>query len=54
VARTASLTLARSRRSALFALALLTVKRNDRPMTIRVKVKDIGHELRVALRFRCG
>ena len=53
MARTASLTLARSRRSALFAVALLTVKRNDGPMTIRVKVEDIGHELRFTLRFRC-
>jgi hypothetical protein len=46
LARTASLTLTRSPRFALFAVALLTVKRNDRPMTIRVKVEDIGHELR--------
>jgi hypothetical protein len=46
VARTASLTLTRSRRFALFAVALLTVKRNDRPRTIRVKVEDIGPELR--------
>ena len=45
MARTASLTLTRSR-FAFFAVALLTVKRNDRPVTIRVKVEDIGHELR--------
>jgi hypothetical protein len=44
--RVPPLTLARSRRFALFAVALLTVKRNDRPMTIRVKVEDIGRSSR--------
>jgi hypothetical protein len=51
VARTASLTLTRSR-FAFFAVALLTVKRKDRPMTIRAKVEDIGHELRSRSKVR--